>query len=79
MTSMATMPIYMVKTLKHLLQNQKIDDLETWLISLCMRELPRLFKLWPWIDLDLFYIKVKYGYIGFCMGESYFFFKLLQP
>ena len=38
-----------------------------------MRVLPRLFKLWPWIDLDLFYIKVKFGYIGFCMGESEFF------
>ena len=37
-----------------------------------MRVLPRLFKLWPWIDLDLFYIKVKFGYIGFCMGESDF-------
>ena len=39
-----------------------------------MRVLPRLFKLWPWIDLDLFYIKVKFGYIGFFMGESVFFF-----
>ena len=37
-----------------------------------MGVLPRLFKLWPWIDLDLFYIKVKFGYIGFCMGESVF-------
>ena len=37
-----------------------------------MQVLPR-FKLLPWIDLDLFYIKVKFGYIGFCMGESDFF------
>ena len=22
------------------------------------------------VDLDLFYVKVKFGYIGFCMGES---------
>ena len=35
-----------------------------------MRVLPRLLKLWPWIDLNLFYIKVKFGYIGYCMGES---------
>ena len=21
------------------------------------------------VDLDLFYVKVKFGYIGFCMGE----------
>ena len=39
-----------------------------------MGVLPRLFKLWPWIDLDLFNIKVKFGYIGFCMGESVLFF-----
>ena len=39
-----------------------------------MGVLPRLYKLWPWIDLDLLYIKVKFGNIGFCMGESEFFF-----
>ena len=22
------------------------------------------------VDLDLFYVKVKFGYIGFCMGKS---------
>ena len=34
------------------------------------------------VDLDLFYVKVKFGYIGFCMGESenyLFFWNLLQP
>ena len=51
-----------------------MDGLETWYVALSMGVLPRLFKLWPWIDLDLFYIKVKFGYIGFCMGESEFFF-----
>ena len=30
--------------------------------------LPILFTLWPWVDLDLFYTKVKFGHIGFCMG-----------
>ena len=39
-----------------------------------MRVLPRLFKLWHWIDFDLFYIKVRFGYIGYCMGESEIFF-----
>ena len=44
-----------------------------------MQVLPTLFKLWklwPWVDLDLFYDKVKFGYIGFCMGrsENYLFF-----
>ena len=35
--------------------------------------------LWPWVDLDLFYVNVKFGYIGFCMGESenYLFSKLI--
>ena len=39
-------------------------------VALCTRVLPRLFKLLPWVDLDLFYAKVKFGDIGFCMGKS---------
>ena len=35
-----------------------------------MRVLPRLFKLWSWVDLDPFYTKVKFGHIGFCVGKS---------
>ena len=35
-----------------------------------MQALPRLYKLWPLVDLDPFYAKVKFGYIGFCMGEN---------
>ena len=31
---------------------------------------PRLSNGRPWVDLDLFYAKVKFGYIGFCMGEN---------
>ena len=72
----------MVKTLKHLLlQNQWIDDLETLYLALSMLVLPRLFKLLPWVDLDTFYAKVKFGHIGLCMGksENCFFWKLLQP
>ena len=61
----------MVKTLKNLLlQNQSTDDLETWYVALCMWVLPRLFKLSPWVDLDPFYAKVKFGHIGFCIGKS---------
>ena len=70
----------MVKTLKNLLQKQLADDLETWYVALSMQVLPRLFKLL--VDLDLFYVKVKFGHIGFCMGKSenyLFFLKLLQP
>ena len=61
----------MVKTLKNLLlQKQYSDDLETSYLAFSMEVLPRLFKLRPWVDLDPFYAKVKFGYIGFCMGKS---------
>ena len=73
----------MVKTLKNLLlQNQYTDDLKTLYVALSMQVLPRLFKLLPWVDLDTFYAKVKFGDIGFCMGksENYLsFWKLLEP
>ena len=41
-----------------------------------MQVLPRLFKLLPWVDRDIFYAKVRFGDIGFCMGksENYYFF-----
>ena len=41
-----------------------------------MGVLSKLFKLWPWVDLDPSYAKVKFGHIGFCMGkcENYLFF-----
>ena len=67
----------MVKTLKNLLlQNQLTNGLETWYVASCMRVLPKLFKLWSWVDLDPFYAKIKFSYIGFCMGksENYLFF-----
>ena len=35
-----------------------------------MEVLPKLFKFLIWVDLDLFYAKVKFGHIGFCMGKS---------
>ena len=64
MTKMATMPIY-GKNLKKNFRNQKADDLETWWAALGARVLPRLFKWWPWVDLDLFYGKVKFGPYAF--------------
>ena len=33
------------------------------------RVLPSLLKWWPWVDLDLFYSKVKFGPLYFCMGK----------
>ena len=35
-----------------------------------MGVLPKLFKLWPWVDLEPFYAKVNFGHIGFCVGKS---------
>ena len=35
-----------------------------------MQVLPRLFKLWPWVDPDLFHTKVKFCHRGVCMGNS---------
>ena len=70
MTKMAAMPIY-GKNLKNLLlQNQLTGDLETWYVALSMQVLPKLLKLWPWVDLDPFYAKAKFGHIGICMGKS---------
>ena len=61
---------FMVKTLKNLLLwNQKANDLETWYATLGARVLPSLLKWWPWVDLDLFYGKVKFGSLCFCMGK----------
>ena len=61
---------YMVKILKNLLlRNQTADDLETWYVALGSRVLPSLFKWWPWVDLDIFYGKVKFGPLCFCMGK----------
>ena len=69
MTKMAAIPIY-GKNLKNLLLwNQKAYDLETLYVALGARVLPSLFKWWPWVDLDLFYGKVEFGPICFCMGK----------
>ena len=70
MANMAAMP-YMVKTLKNLLLwNQKADDFETWYAASGPQVLPSLFKWWPWVDLDLFYGKVKFVPLGFLYGKK---------
>ena len=48
----------------------------TWPPCPYMVKTLKLFKLWPWVDLDTFHAKVKFGHIGFCMGksENYLFF-----
>ena len=71
MTKMATIPIY-GKTLKNLLLwNQKADDLETWYAASGAWVLSNLFKWWPWVDLDLFYGKVKFVPLCFHVVERW--------
>ena len=62
---------YMVKTLKNLLlQNQKSYDLETLHVTSGTQVLQSLYKWWPWVDLDLFYSKVKLGHLYVWMGKT---------
>ena len=70
MTKMAAMPIY-GKNLKTnlLLRNQKADDLESWYASSGARMLPSLLNRRHWVDPDLFYGKVKFGPLSFCMRK----------
>ena len=69
-TKMAAMPIYGKNLKKILLQNQKSYDPETWHVALGTQALHSLYKWWPWVDLDLFYGKVKFGYLDFSIGKS---------
>ena len=59
MTNMAAMPLY-GKTLKKSYFPEPIDQWP-WNLALSVQVLPRLFKLWPWVDFVLFYAKVKLG------------------
>ena len=61
MTKMAAMPIYGKSIKNLLLWNQNADDLETWYAVLGTRVLPNLFKWWPWVDLDVFYLETWYA------------------
>ena len=67
MSKMATMPIF-GKNL--LLWNQKANDFETLYAASGTRVLPILFQSWPRVNLKLFYDKVKFGPICFCMGKK---------
>ena len=56
MTKMATTPIYGKNPTKIF-----SDFHETWYVASGTPAHHSLFKWWPWVDLDLFYSKVKYG------------------
>ena len=72
MTRMVAMPIYGKIIEDIFLWYRKADDLETWYTALSTRLLP--FFVFsnnaPWVDLNLFYDKVKYGPLCFCIGKS---------
>ena len=77
MTKMAAMPIYG----KNLKKSSFPEPIDRWpwnlVCSIVYVSTTKIFKLSPWVDLDPFYAKVKFGYIGFCMGksENYLFFR----
>ena len=59
------------KPLKNLLlRNRQTDLHETWYVASGTSAHHSLFKWWPASVLDLFYGKVKFGYLGFSMGKS---------
>ena len=68
MTNMAVMPIYGKKLKRIFSRTNRPLDFETWYVALSMQVLPRLFKLCPWFDLDLFYGNVKFGWLVGCFG-----------
>ena len=69
MTNMVAMPIYG----KNLKKSFSLEPKGQWpwklVCSIGCRVLPNLFKWWPWVDLDLFYGKVKFDPLCFCMGK----------
>ena len=61
----------MVKTLqKSSSLKNRANCFETWDVALVTWAHHNLFKWWPWIDLHLFYAKIKFGHLCFCMGKS---------
>ena len=68
MTKMAAMPIY-GENIKKSSPEPKANNIETWYAASGARVLPSLFKWWPWVDLDLFYGKIKFGPLCFCIAK----------
>ena len=55
------------KPLKIFCSNRKADNHGTWYAAASTRVLINLLKCCLWVDLDLFYDKVKFGPLCFCM------------
>ena len=61
-------PYIVKKTFKYLLQNRRADFHEALYLA---SETPAHHrKWWPWSDLDLFYDRVRFGYLGFSIAKS---------
>ena len=60
----------MVKTIKNLLWNRWTDFNETWYVALGTLPHYSSYKSCPLVDLDLFYGKLNFGYIGFSIEKS---------
>ena len=63
--------LYMVKTVrKSSFPKPKGQWSSPWYVALGPWAHQSFFKWWPWVDLDLFYGKVKFGPLCFYMGKS---------
>ena len=62
----------MAKTIKNslLLWNRWTDFNETCYVASGTLVHHSLYISWPWVDLDLFYGKVNFGYIGFSIEKK---------
>ena len=70
MTRMAATPIYGKNPSKYLLRNQRANGLGPWYVALGPWAHQSLFKWWPFVYLDLFCGKVKFGPLCFYLGKS---------
>ena len=82
MTNMAVIPL----NGKNPEKSSSSEPIDRWpwnfVCSIVYASTTKVIQILPWVDLDTFYAKVKFGDIGFCMGKSekyLFFWKLLQP
>ena len=71
MTKMAARPIYGKNPSKIFFSRTgRPIFTKTWYVASWTPAHHNLFKWWPWVDLDLFYGRVKFGNLGFSMGKS---------
>ena len=67
----------MVNTFKHFLPWNKYNNFnETWYVASGTRACEYMAKLLPWVDVDLFFGKVKFCNLGFyiekCDSDGFF-------